>query len=221
MTILLLLSIAVLLGRAGLSLRRLWSALPDRNLDFGLTPDDLDLTSGHERGDLRPIRRGLLRNARGALLGSALRLAHRWSPALATRLALQLFFTPLPGKQLARAQAVPEPWSPTHHPFEDGALITWQRPDLSSGRPRILLVHGWAGDAQQWRPLGERLAAAGFDPVLVDLPAHGRSDGARSTLPQWVRALFAVSARLGPWHGIAAHSLGPLHRRTRRRADCP
>jgi hypothetical protein len=43
MTILLLLSIAVLLGGAGLSLRRLWSALPDRNLDFGLTSDDLDL----------------------------------------------------------------------------------------------------------------------------------------------------------------------------------
>jgi pimeloyl-ACP methyl ester carboxylesterase len=144
------------------------------------------------------------------LVGAALRLAHRWSPPLATRLALQLFFTPLPGKQHARAKAVPEPWSATRHPFEGGELSTWQRADLSPGRPRVLLVHGWAGDAQQWRPLGDRLAAAGFDPVLVDLPAHGRSDGARSTLPQWVRALFAVSARLGPWHGIAAHSLGAL-----------
>ena len=144
------------------------------------------------------------------LVGGTLRFAHRWSPALATRLALQLFFTPLPGKRHARARAVPEPWSWTRHPFEGGELTTWQRPDISPGRPRILLVHGWAGDAQQWRPLGDRLAAAGFDPVLVDLPAHGRSDGARSTLPQWVRALFAVSARLGPWHGVAAHSLGAL-----------
>ena len=41
------------------------------------------------------------------LVGATLRLAHRWSPALATRLALQLFFTPLPGKQRARARAVP------------------------------------------------------------------------------------------------------------------
>jgi len=144
------------------------------------------------------------------LTGAALRLADRWSPALATRLALQLFFTPLPGKQQARAKAVPAPWSATRHPFEGGELTTWQRPDAASGRPRILLVHGWAGDAQQWRPLGDRLAEAGFDPVLVDLPAHGRSDGDRSTLPQWVRALFAVSSRLGPWHGIAAHSLGAL-----------
>jgi len=144
------------------------------------------------------------------LVGATLRLAHRWSPALATRLALQLFFTPLPGKQQARARAVPAPWTATRHPFEGGEVTTWQRPDAAPGRPRILLVHGWAGDAQQWRPLGDRLAAAGFDPVLLDLPAHGRSDGARSTLPQWVRALFAVSARLGPWQGIAAHSLGAL-----------
>ena len=144
------------------------------------------------------------------LVGATLRLAHRWSPALATRLALQLFFTPLPGKQQARARAVPAPWTATRHPFEGGELTTWQRPDAAAGRPRILLVHGWAGDAQQWRALGDRLAAAGFDPVLLDLPAHGRSDFARSTLPQWVRALFAVSARLGPWHGIAAHSLGAL-----------
>ena len=144
------------------------------------------------------------------LTGAALRLADRWSPALATRLALQLFFTPLPGKQQARARAVPAPWSPERHPFEGGELITWRSRSAASGRPRILLVHGWAGDAQQWRPLGDRLAAAGFDPVLIDLPAHGRSDGARSTLPQWVRALFAVSARLGPWHGIGAHSLGAL-----------
>ena len=29
--------------RAAVSLRRLWSALPDRNLDFDLTSDDVDL----------------------------------------------------------------------------------------------------------------------------------------------------------------------------------
>lgn len=35
------LALLSLLG--GLSLRRLWSALPDANLDFALTPADLDL----------------------------------------------------------------------------------------------------------------------------------------------------------------------------------
>jgi hypothetical protein len=89
-------------------------------------------TSGQSGG-------GVLRHARGAPGRRALRLAHRWSPALATRLALQLFFTPLPGKQQARASAVPAPWSATRHPFEGGELTTWQRRTRPPGRPRILL----------------------------------------------------------------------------------
>lgn len=43
MTILLLSFVAVVAWRAGMSLRRLWASLPDRNLDFGLTPADIDL----------------------------------------------------------------------------------------------------------------------------------------------------------------------------------
>lgn len=144
------------------------------------------------------------------LLGAALRTAHRWSPRVATQLALRLFFTPLPSKQQARARPVPAPWVAQRRRFESGELVTWQRSDVPAGAPKVLLVHGWAGDAQQWRALGDRLAAAGFDPVLLDLPAHGRSDGRRSTLPQWVRALFAATATLGPWHAVVAHSLGAL-----------
>ena len=147
----------------------------------------------------------------GARAAAALlRVAHRVAPGLGTRLALNLFSTPLPGKRHARARPVPAPWTAHRRPFEGGMVTTWQRSDVAAGAPPVLLVHGWAGDAQQWRALGDRLAAAGFDPVLIDLPAHGRSDGRRSTLPQWVRALFAVTAAHGPWHAVAAHSLGAL-----------
>lgn len=45
MNFLLLSSIALLSAVAGVSLRRLWLALPDRNINFGLTPDDVDLGS--------------------------------------------------------------------------------------------------------------------------------------------------------------------------------
>ena len=142
--------------------------------------------------------------------GALLRLAHRVAPAVGTHLALRLFSTPLPAKRHARARPVPAPWTATRQPFEGGWITSWQRADVAPGAPKVLLVHGWAGDAQQWRALGDRLAAAGLDPVLVDLPAHGRSDGRRSNLPQWVRALFALTAAHGPWHAVAAHSLGAL-----------
>ena len=43
MTLLIASFIALVSWRAGLALRRLWSALPDRNVDFELVPDDFDL----------------------------------------------------------------------------------------------------------------------------------------------------------------------------------
>lgn len=146
--------------------------------------------------------------ARG--IAALLRSVHRVSPALGTRLAMGLFFTPMPTKWLARSRAVPRPWVERQLPFEGGHVSVWQRSDIEPGLPKVLLTHGWAGDAQQMRPLADTLAAAGFDPVLLDLPAHGRSSGWRSNLLQWVRALFAVTARLGPWDGVVAHSLGGL-----------
>jgi pimeloyl-ACP methyl ester carboxylesterase len=60
------------------------------------------------------------------------------------------------------------------------------------------------------RAIGDALAEAGFDPVLLDFPAHGRSGGWRSTLPQFTRAIYAAHARLGPLHAVVAHSLGAL-----------
>lgn len=146
--------------------------------------------------------------ARG--IAALLRGLHRLSPDLGTRVALGLFFTPMPTKWLARSRAVPRPWVETRLPFEGGHVSVWQRSDLEPGRPKVLLTHGWAGDAQQMRPLADALAVAGFEPLLLDLPAHGRSAGWRSNLLQWVRALFAVTARFGPWDGVVAHSLGAL-----------
>jgi pimeloyl-ACP methyl ester carboxylesterase len=143
-------------------------------------------------------------------LGAAVRTAHALSTDVGTALAMRLFFTPVARDRRARVSAVPAPWQPQRHRFERGELVSWQRSDTAGRAQRVLLTHGWAGDAQQMRALGDAAAAAGFDPVLLDLPAHGASDGTRATLPQWVRALFTASARLGPWHGVVAHSLGAL-----------
>ena len=143
-------------------------------------------------------------------LGLALRGTQNLSPGLGTRLALRLFFTPLPSKLAARRRATPPGWRVQHWPFEQGTVAVHRRVDLPDGLPTVLLVHGWAGDAMQMQPLGDALAAAGFAPVLLDCPAHGRSAGWRSTLPQFARAIWAASARLGPLHAVVAHSLGAL-----------
>lgn len=160
-------------------------------------------------GSANPAAAFYASNPSARLLGTTLRVVDRLAPGLGTRGALRLFFTPLPWKLAAR-RPLPAPWRLTHWPFEGVRVAMHRRVDLEPGRPVVLLVHGWAGHAGQMRRLGDALAAAGFDPVLLDLPAHGRSGGWRSTLPQFARAVFAAASRLGPLHGVVAHSLGAL-----------
>jgi pimeloyl-ACP methyl ester carboxylesterase len=143
-------------------------------------------------------------------LGAAVRAAHGVSTDIGTALAMRLFFTPRAPGRRSRLASVPAPWRPQTHRFEHGGVVSWQRGDTAGRTRRVLLTHGWAGDAQQMRAIADALAAADFDPVLLDLPAHGASHGVRATLPQWVRALFAASSTLGPWYGVVAHSLGAL-----------
>jgi pimeloyl-ACP methyl ester carboxylesterase len=76
----------------------------------------------------------------------------------------------------------------------------------------VLLAHGWGGHAGQMVPLAQAIAARGFRPVLVEMPAHGASRGSTSTLPQFARTLEYVAARLMQQgfqlHALVAHSLG-------------
>ena len=142
-------------------------------------------------------------------LGALLRSIHAVSPGWGTRAALGLFFTPVPWK-LATRRPMPAAWARASWSFEGASLTAYRRRDVPPGRPNVLLLHGWAGSGLQLHSMGEALAQAGFDPVLLDFPAHGRSLGWRTSLPQFTRALHAAHARLGPLHAVVAHSLGAL-----------
>lgn len=145
-----------------------------------------------------------------AAFGRALQALHRVAPRLGARAALRLFFTPLPSKRVARRVPVPAGWSLARWPFEGDDIAVYRRDDLPADRPVVLFVHGWAGHGLQMRALADAVADAGGAPVLIDLPGHGRSSGWHATLPQFVRGLWAASARLGPLHGLVAHSMGAL-----------
>lgn len=147
------------------------------------------------------------------LLRRGLDLLQRLSPALAAELAYQFFITPMPSKLAARRRALPTDWQALDWQAEGRRLTAWRhRLALESHgpRPRVLLVHGWAGDAGQMLPLAGMLWDAGFEPLLLDLPAHGRSAGWRTHLPEFVAVLRAAGERFGPLHAVVAHSLGAL-----------
>ncbi|HEX2547582.1 MAG TPA: alpha/beta fold hydrolase, partial [Ramlibacter sp.] len=102
-------------------------------------------------------------------------------------------------------------WRIDAWPFEDGT-ITVYAPAAAPHAPVALLVHGWGGHAGQMLPLAQALAAQGLRTVLLEMPAHGRSAGSTSTLPQFARAIeYAVQRLQQEGHTVqvlAAHSLG-------------
>ncbi|TFZ01874.1 alpha/beta hydrolase [Ramlibacter humi] len=141
----------------------------------------------------------------------ALGAFQRLWPSLAVRAAYRLFGTPLPPRWLQRGGTWSAGWRVESWPFEDASL-TFYSPAAAPHAPTVLLVHGWGGHARQMLALADAVAKAGLRPVLVDLPAHGRSRGSVSNLPQFARAIDYVAARLAQQghtlHAVIAHSLG-------------
>lgn len=132
-------------------------------------------------------------------------------PALSVRAAYRLFATPMPLRLLSRKTQWDKNWHIESWPFE-AASLTLYSPAAFSNQPTALLVHGWGGHAGQMRPLAQALAERGLRPVILELPAHGRSAGSSSNLPQFTRAIEYAAARLQhEGHRLelaAAHSLG-------------
>lgn len=132
-------------------------------------------------------------------------------PGLAVRAAVRLFLTPLPPRWLQRGGRWDAAWRVERWAFEDASLTVYSQPAAPHG-PLALLVHGWGGHARQMLPLAQALAAQGLRPVVVEMPAHGRSGGGTSSLPQFARAIDYAAGRLrqeGHRIGVlAAHSLG-------------
>lgn len=79
--------------------------------------------------------------------------------------------------------------------------------DAGEGAP-VLLVHGWEGQASDLGSLARALRACGLRTVVVDLPAHGASDGAWTSIPASAQALLEVQRALGPLEAVVAHSVG-------------
>lgn len=79
-------------------------------------------------------------------------------------------------------------------------------------RPVVVLVHGAGMDHSVWALHDRALAHAGTSVLSVDLPGHGRSDGAALTsipaLADWLAALLdAVGVEQA---AVAGHSMGAL-----------
>lgn len=138
------------------------------------------------------------------LLRMALRLAALVSTELTGRWVNRLWF---------RSQRYPEPareqeWLGSAqrltlaHRDRPLAVYRWGE------GPTILLVHGWHGRGAQLGAFAAPLVAAGYRVVAFDAPAHGRTPGRATDLPEVSEALLAVAHAFAPLYGVIAHSFG-------------
>jgi pimeloyl-ACP methyl ester carboxylesterase len=140
-----------------------------------------------------------------SLTFQSLRLSFRVTGALLPKfsgfLASQLFLRP---KRIKRPK------------WEEDILKTANWNDLVSGTrvwqwgegPKILLVHGWDGRGSQLGRFVEPLLKVGFSVVMFDGPAHGDSQGVKTSMKLQASTIEKLSEEFGPFSGVIAHSFG-------------
>ena len=116
----------------------------------------------------------------------------RLSPDASGRCAALVFQRP-PHFARTRARPGARRRRPTRVAGRRGDVAVWQ---WGSG-PRVLLVHGWGGNAARLRHFVAPLVEAGFGVAAFDAPAHGLSHGSFATLPDFIETVGLVARRHG------------------------
>ena len=141
------------------------------------------------------------------ILKTGLRVVQLLGRYRSARIAARLFCTPFPSKLATRHFPAPEGVRVESMAFERASLTLYHWP-APAGAPQLLMTHGWGGWGLQLTALANSLSSAGWAVVVIDQPAHGRSAAWNTTLPQFVRALAYVSARLERVEALLGHSMG-------------
>ena len=85
-------------------------------------------------------------------------------------------------------------------------LYQWTPPRTSRGH--AVVCHGWADAAPSMLPIIRALLDRGFTVWAPEAPAHGRSAGRQSSLPDFIRTVHAALEHIGPVDVVVGHSFG-------------
>jgi pimeloyl-ACP methyl ester carboxylesterase len=130
----------------------------------------------------------------------------RWAPPLAERIFRLVFYVPVKYR-------VPEKEKEAENSAQLSGLQVGNRTIQLYGwgdesRPYTLFVHGWAGRATQFRKFIKPLNDAGYFALGFDGPAHGNSDGRKTSILEFERTLKKIFEVKGKPTAVITHSFG-------------
>jgi len=75
---------------------------------------------------------------------------------------------------------------------------------------KVLLVHGWSGRGTQLVKFAEELIHLDYSIVSFDAPAHGKSAGKTTLMPEFIASILELEKLFGPFEYAIGHSLGGI-----------
>lgn len=125
---------------------------------------------------------------------------------LAANYFLRLFFKPIRYKAPVKELAIEKQAVKSRFTVGDKVIQFFSWGDDT--KPYVIVVHGWAGRATQFRKFIPVFTEAGYRVIGFDGPAHGQSEGSSTTLLEFEGVLKFMIEKWGTPDAIIAHSFG-------------
>lgn len=126
-------------------------------------------------------------------------------PNIAANIGVNLFYSPRRFKPHAVEKKIEQTCKTSFFDSSQGKLKVyhWQ----GERKENVLLVHGWEGRATQLYKFVQPLLDEGYSVLAFDGPAHGASEGKKTTLPLFAKTIEDIYKAFDISH-VIAHSFG-------------
>ena len=143
------------------------------------------------------------------LLVKLLSIIQKISLPLTVQLASRLFTTPIKYKMPKREFLMDKNSKQklVYIPSIDKEIMVY---NYGNSSKKILLVHGWSGRGTQLVKIADKLVELGFSTISFDAPAHGKSSGKTTLMPEFIESILELERKFGPFEFAIGHSLGSM-----------
>lgn len=144
-------------------------------------------------------------------IAATARLLEKISPSLLVKFACKLFVTPInyPTPEREKDMIVNSVQEPCFVANINKSVNVYKYKNLESDK-KVLLVHGWSGRGTQLFSIAKEMAKQGYQVISFDGPAHGKSEGKKSTMKEFIETIHEINQTYGPFEYIIGHSLGAM-----------